>query len=928
MPTAKQICDSIRDRSLLDFTVEDIHLDHLAKEMTEWREIAPKLDITPAEEEEIAEKHRGHLRLQKREALRKWKEKQGAAASYRRLITIFCAEGKVDLAESIKRILTTERSPPSDQTASPTDVIDDFRGYLINDCYIDLPDQPPSSLPWPNSFDNLGYVELDLFDVPVSDGPGNVKRHKHIELSSLFTVGNTKAKRKVILIEGVAGAGKTTLSWYACKEWVAGKLFKDIKLLIHVSLSDPVIHSAAKLADIIPHHSERVRATVADAIINTRGQEVCFWLDACDEAPPSLWESFLYQFVAGSGSGRRATLSNVNIILTSRPQITVKLTTILTGKVIVKGFQSLQQFVTACLPDNGDQLLEALDLKPELYSLCHLPLNAAILVYLYDTFKDDLPTTRTGLFRPLISNFVVRHMLTRTSYTHADVTDFPANLPDDICSSFAKVTKLAYTSIIQRKTIMGRNTLTECGISSVIDAFGFIVVRLRFTICGPTDQFSFIHSSLQEFLAAFYISEMCENQQIRAIHSVLDQNPNSPVLAFFAGLNRLVVKEIRQMYLKVLINPCGITDIVKDLQLAEGYSKVNPADDPRRRLLSLMNSLYETQNPALFSLVTLNDSDVLDMVLVRPACKEIFMTFSFIYLYPTDCLSLGYFLRHVYVKEKSNINWVNLDLSCALIGDREIRALAQELGKPARSCILYLNICGVPISSNSLHCLKALFHSESCLLRLEFDSRFISDMYLAMKYIIEGLSRSHCRQLMMGCCSSKIIHYLILLLYQPVHVLDLSYSHNLFTPPRAMQMFCEVMKYSQLKQLMLNACGINDGSLKLLASTICHEESCILERLEIGFNPYTDYGLTHFLRLMVESPFVPIHLIIMSVNSLNDEHLKHIHEINSFRKCQNRPKLAVRCVFEQYLQNKQYQDRRIGYNLLKRPDLAFQPPHH
>ena len=930
MPTAKEICDSIGDRSLLDSTVEDIHLDNLAREMTEWREIAPRLEITPPEEEEIVEKHQGNLRLQKREALRKWKEEQGTKASYRRLIAIFCAEGKVDLAETVKRLLTTKRKGShSDLTAPPTNVIDDFH-YYLGECYSELPNQPPSSLPWPNSAsNNLRYVELDLLDVPVSDTHDNIEHGKRIELSSLFTVGNTKAKRKVILIEGIAGAGKTTLSWYACRKWVGGNLFKDIKLLIHVSLSDPAIHSATKLADLIPHHNERMRAAIAEAIIETRGKKVCFWFDGCDEAPPLLWELFLFQFVAGSGG--KATLPNANIILTSRPQVTVKLTTILTGKVIVRGFQSLQQFVTACLPDNGDQLLEALDLKPELYSLCHLPLNAAILVYLYDTFKDNLPSTRTGLFHPLVSNFVVRHMLTRTSYTHADVTNFPANLPDDIRSSFANITKLAYTSLLQRKMVTDRSMLTECGISTVDDAFGFIIARLKFTMCGPADQFVFTHSSLQEFLAAFHVSKMDEDKQVRAIRRIFDQNPNSPVLAFFAGLNGLVVEEIRQMFFKMLISPCGITDVVNKLRLAEGHSEVNLSDDPRRRLLCLMNCLYEAQNPEFFTQVTLimSDSDVIDLVHGRTNCKEIFMTFSFMYLYPTDYLSLGYFLRHANVKTR----WVCLDLSHALIGDREIRALAQELCKPARSNILYLNICGIPISINSLHSLKTIFHSESCLFGLEFDNRHISDIYLAMKYIVEGLSRSHCRRLMMGCCSFKIIHYLLLLLYPPVkiNVLDLSYSFSLFIPPGAMCVFCEAMKYSKLKWLMLNACGINDESLMVLASAICHEQSCFLERLEIEINPYTDDGLTGFFKLMLERISF-VRLVIMSVNDVNDKHRKLIDEINTYRRRWNWicPKLSVvSCAAEPYSQNKQFQDRRKGYKILSmRPDLAFQPPHH
>ena len=349
MSTAKEIFNRI-PRSILDSAVKDIHLDQLAKEMTGWQEISPKLDITEAEEEEILEKHRGNLRLQKREALRKWREKNGSKATYRKLIVIFCAEG---LAETVERLLLERGCSGSDLTAQPTNAIDIFHDYL-KDCYSDLPDQPLSPLLWPGSSPH-NYVALDLHDAPITGTASELKHHKPIELQALFTAGSSKAKRKVILIEGVAGAGKTTLSLYACKEWAAGNLFKDIKLLIHISLGDPVIHSARNVADIIPHPSEEMRASAAKAIVDNRDRKVCFWLDGCDEAPPSLWESFLHRFIAGLSG--RTMVPNAHLILTSRPQISASLAATHTGKVIIHGLHSLQDFVTACSPVSGDRCL-------------------------------------------------------------------------------------------------------------------------------------------------------------------------------------------------------------------------------------------------------------------------------------------------------------------------------------------------------------------------------------------------------------------------------------------------------------------------------------------------------------------------------------------------------------------------------------------
>ena len=75
MTTAREIIEDI-PQTCLDSTVDDVHQAELAKVMKEWRELAPFLDITPPEEEEIAEKYEGDLRLQKREALRKLREEK------------------------------------------------------------------------------------------------------------------------------------------------------------------------------------------------------------------------------------------------------------------------------------------------------------------------------------------------------------------------------------------------------------------------------------------------------------------------------------------------------------------------------------------------------------------------------------------------------------------------------------------------------------------------------------------------------------------------------------------------------------------------------------------------------------------------------------------------------------------------------------
>ena len=101
MSTAEEICEGV-PRSLLDSPVSDIHLSDIASKITEWRELAPYLDLSEVEEKDIVDSYPDRPKLQRRQALRKWKESNGNKATYRRLICILCSQGRASTAQSLK----------------------------------------------------------------------------------------------------------------------------------------------------------------------------------------------------------------------------------------------------------------------------------------------------------------------------------------------------------------------------------------------------------------------------------------------------------------------------------------------------------------------------------------------------------------------------------------------------------------------------------------------------------------------------------------------------------------------------------------------------------------------------------------------------------------------------------------------------------
>ena len=157
-PTAKDICASVSPR-LLDTTVSDIHLADVVPHFHEWEELAPYLDLTETDEEDIKTKYSNRPGLMRREALRIWKHKNGSKATYRKLIVVFCSQGRADVAEKVRDL-----AQAGDKTQS--ELLHTIYSYL-RDCYIDLPQALSSSPQWP-VLPRFCYVDLELFDTPIT----------------------------------------------------------------------------------------------------------------------------------------------------------------------------------------------------------------------------------------------------------------------------------------------------------------------------------------------------------------------------------------------------------------------------------------------------------------------------------------------------------------------------------------------------------------------------------------------------------------------------------------------------------------------------------------------------------------------------------------------------------------------------------------
>ena len=808
------------------------------------------------------------------------------------------------MAEKVKELLT---KPEKLVTVASDHVLDTFRKYLV-DCYTIT--QPPSQIHWP--FSRLSsYIDLTLVQAPDTQIPQSgqgeswTKRQllKEVQLGELFHVGSHQAKRKVVLIEGPAGSGKTTLSWHVCREWAAGRLFQQSFLLIHISLEDQDVLRAKRLADIIPHESSKMRKAVAGAISEQDGKSVCFLFDAWDEAPRALQErkSYVFKFITGISTKK---LPHCSIIITSRPVAAGLLYPHLTVHVNIRGFEAtkLENFIRASLedPNARQKLLQQLREKPQVNDLCTLPINAAIVVHLFRCSSySTLPSTRTGIFKELVSSLLRRHLQLRTDHglEQWEEEEFE-HLPADVLPEFKSVCRLAFHGVIEDKNIFFLDSLRQLGLTHPSSPLGLMQAQQQLTGFRPQHHYSFLHYAVQEFLAAYHISKLSEEEQTKAVRQILHSTPLSTVLPFYAGLTRLSNEDARGVLLEVTKQSLDLMAVATALQ-----HTLHESTDRRRLILALLNCIYEAQKPSIYKLVNPpvhpSYSGMMQEMGVVVDSKRIMrvmglmISFNHLGLDAVDCLSIGYFIHKKCVVSK-HLTRVGFDLGFCCIGDTEIEILIKHIRQvPSSGPGVDLDLEGNTMTHRAIKSISDTLIQTSALRFITLDGCLhpaVTDINCALKYLIEGVSRNTSLvSLDIAYCSLGPAHaYHLALLAAVCNTKHLNLSLNNIR--RAIPFIAEAIKHNKaIQRLYLNDCHISDRELLVLGEAL--QQNDTLTELHIEDNPFSSNALTLFLKQFIGTNSRL--RAVVTFHSLSDEQRRTVNIINILRSYQSAPPLKV-----------------------------------
>ena len=391
---------------------------------------------------------------------------------------------------------------------------------------------------------------------------------------------------KAVIVQGVPGIGKSTFAWKFCRKWAKGKIYQQYDLVVLLRMRDTRVREATKLNNLFFSEDADFSNEVAKAAISSGGQGILLLMEGIDELPASC----LADGMPLSNLLQGESLPLVTIIVTSRPwavqTLEEKCGDQISRQVEILGFTRndiLRYISYAFTEEEKTEFLDYLRSHPQLESIMHIPLNAAFVVQIYKQFRRSqqaIPSTLTQLYTALVEGLLLRYIKSVPEFDTLKIISV-SSLPEPVQTHFLQLCLLAFMSFT-KLTVQVTFTDSEAALYECFDFLGLMQSSTELTTnTSTTVSHSFLHFTIQEFLAAYHLSKQPSQVQelFLEVHS---KDPQfSMLITFLVGLNSSVlhciklpeseIQDLSTFHLHLLYETQSPKDVCKFLGIKTVY---------------------------------------------------------------------------------------------------------------------------------------------------------------------------------------------------------------------------------------------------------------------------------------------------------------------------------------------------------------------
>ena len=372
-------------------------------------------------------------------------------------------------------------------------------------------------------------------------------------------------KLRLVLIEGEPGIGKSTLAKELVSRWVkqSDEILNTYKIVIFIQLRSKTYHNIKSIKDLLVVDKKINMTNLMVEIENRKGANILWILDGFDELPSQLRQnsSVFIQLI----TDKIDILENSAVIVTSRHSAASVLYRYLysdsTKHIKIIGFNdtSIQQYATEYF--KNETIMEAFKLyykgNPMIESMLQVPLTCYIVCLIFnDTYLDKKPyrNTMTTFYNQYVRILLKRHLI------KANMIEYNYPMPEhlileanfniyklaNISQDFFSLSKLAFDGVIEQKRIFGKE-------SNSVDKLSMMDTIVSIYCGDEANSSSFLHATLQEYLAAIYLvnnrNEIFKFKLASIYHS---STRLEGVLVFYVGLLKIIEMEVDNVTLGIL----------------------------------------------------------------------------------------------------------------------------------------------------------------------------------------------------------------------------------------------------------------------------------------------------------------------------------------------------------------------------------------
>ena len=628
---------------------------------------------------------------------------------------------------------------------------------------------------------------------------------------------------KCILVEGAPGVGKSTFAWKLCRKWGKRKLLQQYMLVVLLRLRDKSVRTAKKVSDFFRYHQHDTQQAAVEEIQHAGGKGVLLLFEGYDELPEELRtvNSVFLDVITGK------ELPEATILITSRPWASEFLNReykrCISQHIQILGFtkDNIHSYLESTTANDSPLLADLeryISCYPHIVSMMYSPLNCAIVVEVYRNTRNDktiVPKTMTELYSSLVRSLLLRYLYDHPVHSKKRWWLHSFNdLPQDVYQQLCELGRIAYEGILHGQQVIFSDLPEDFETLGLMQSASEMYVDE-----GAAVSYNFLHLTLQEYLAAFHLSQQPIKEQIRHYEGYqftrewlrFSNKPESDcrfyiVLRFLSGITKFreypsevvdICVEVERPYVEFDDESCSESD--------DGSTSVVEfdSDDESTSVVvvnfTTLHWLFEAQDNDIIAKLLWTSNVQLNTVL---GYNDV--------VTPFDCFVLGYCVSHSNCTWKIDIRYMP-DQKKGL-GDEEVEMLVRGAVDEETHCTGGFST--IDLSKNGIT-------SEGVKYLSTFPNQMINK--LEVLYLSDN------------SLDSESCPALAQLIPHAPHLkrLDLSNNPNI-GQGMAVSLITSMIAHDSLEMLFLDKTGIGVEDCQVLSKLLLSSKS--LKKLDIGGN--------------------------------------------------------------------------------------------